>query len=106
VIGMPPWLELRAASAAAAMGDEEEGHPLSRSEAPARHPGESLPKAQVMMATGTHAMLSRRLPIQAAVTHTDREKAPHCGAFSSAPERTRTSTDHTVHKALNPVARV
>jgi hypothetical protein len=26
--------------------------------------------------------------------------------FSSAPERTRTSTHHTVHKALNPVARV
>jgi hypothetical protein len=26
--------------------------------------------------------------------------------FPHAPERTRTSTDHTVHKALNPVARV
>jgi dihydroxyacid dehydratase/phosphogluconate dehydratase len=29
------------------------------------------------------------------------KKAPLCGAFPSAPERTRTSTDHTVHKALN-----
>ncbi len=29
------------------------------------------------------------------------KKAPLCGAFHSAPERTRTSTDHSVHKALN-----
>jgi hypothetical protein len=29
------------------------------------------------------------------------EKAPLCGAFHGAPERTRTSTDHSVHKALN-----
>ena len=28
--------------------------------------------------------------------------APLCGAFPDAPEKTRTSTDHTVHKALNP----
>ena len=27
--------------------------------------------------------------------------APHLRGFPSAPERTRTSTDHTVHKALN-----
>jgi hypothetical protein len=30
------------------------------------------------------------------------QKAPQCGAFHSAPERTRSSTDHSVHKALNP----
>jgi hypothetical protein len=29
------------------------------------------------------------------------KKAPTCGAFPDAPEKTRTSTDHTVHKALN-----
>ena len=29
------------------------------------------------------------------------QKAPVCRGFSSAPERTRTSTDHKVHKALN-----
>jgi len=34
------------------------------------------------------------------------EKSPDFRGFPSAPERTRTSTDHTVHKALNPVARV
>jgi hypothetical protein len=28
-------------------------------------------------------------------------EGPRCGAFHSAPERTRTSTDHSVHKALN-----
>ena len=32
------------------------------------------------------------------------KKAPLCGAFHSAPERTRTSTDHSVHKALKAVA--
>ena len=31
------------------------------------------------------------------------KKAPTCGAFVHAPERTRTSTDHKVHKALNHV---
>jgi len=31
------------------------------------------------------------------------EKAPTCGASSHAPERTRTSTDQLVHKALNHV---
>src|SRR6202012_3842727 len=31
----------------------------------------------------------------------EHKKAPQCGAFHSAPERTRTSTDHSVHKALN-----
>ena|SRR5690242_6619374 len=31
----------------------------------------------------------------------DEEKAPHVRGFPSAPERTRTSPDHTVHKALN-----
>jgi hypothetical protein len=35
-----------------------------------------------------------------------REKAPQCGAFPDAPEKTRTSTDHTVHKALNHVRAV
>jgi hypothetical protein len=29
------------------------------------------------------------------------KKAPHCGAFPYAPEKTRTSTDQSVHKALN-----
>jgi hypothetical protein len=29
------------------------------------------------------------------------KKAPLSGAFPDAPEKTRTSTDHTVHKALN-----
>jgi hypothetical protein len=29
------------------------------------------------------------------------KKAPTRGAFLHAPEKTRTSTDHTVHKALN-----
>jgi len=33
----------------------------------------------------------------------DHERAPRCGAFHSAPERTRTATDHSVHKALNRV---
>jgi hypothetical protein len=34
-----------------------------------------------------------------------KQKAPLCGAFQGAPERTRTSTDHTVHKALNLIRR-
>ena len=96
MIGMPPWLELRAASAAAAMGDKEEGHPLSRSEASARHPSESLPRAQVVMATGTHATLSRRLPIQAAVTHTDREK-PRCAGLSKCARE-----DSNLHGPYSP----
>jgi hypothetical protein len=33
----------------------------------------------------------------AAATGAQIEKAPLCGAFHSAPERTRTSTDHSVH---------
>src|SRR2546423_1898230 len=33
-------------------------------------------------------------------------KSPMNTGFSSAPKRTRTSTGHTAHKALNPVARV
>ncbi len=31
----------------------------------------------------------------------EKKKAPHCRAFFSAPKRTRTSTGHSSHKALN-----
>jgi hypothetical protein len=33
--------------------------------------------------------------------HRSHRRAPTCGDSANAPERTRTSTDHTVHKALN-----
>jgi len=35
-------------------------------------------------------------------SRTDKKKAPHRRGFPSAPERTRASTDQSVHKALNP----
>jgi hypothetical protein len=48
----------------------------------------------------SHGFSRGVLPNRVAAVSRDR-KAPHCGAFSSAPKRTRTSTGLTSHKALN-----
>jgi hypothetical protein len=55
--------------------------------------GRNLPRDSSTSTAGR----KHQLPLQ------HEKKAPTRGAFLHAPEKTRTSTDHTVHKALNYV---
>ena len=42
-------------------------------------------------------------PPDGSIRSLENEKSPAMRGFLHAPEKTRTSTDHTVHKALNPI---
>jgi hypothetical protein len=66
-----------------------------------RPPAYVHPVAKWMYTTGVVCRQATTYPPADARNNLGHEKAPLCGAFPDAPEKTRTSTDHTVHKALN-----
>jgi hypothetical protein len=119
-VGATSGGETSASASSKARAASSDGYLRARRRPEASRQRTSQPPRWKLALTGTSRLLSRMPDGRTQWTYLSRDnrtstagrnlrsapehqKAQHVQGFPSAPERTRTSTDHTVHKALNLV---